>query len=168
MPMTESQRQYQREYYKKNRDKRNAAAKARGALHRAEKKVYDKERRLLKGDEIREYDRSRAKIYIRRVQDMVGRARSRAKKYGLPFALTSKDIEIPEFCPVLGVKMEWHDKQGGSPLSPSIDRIQPSLGYVRGNVAVISSRANRIKTDATAEEVQKVADWLKRAAVLEK
>lgn len=42
----------------------------------------------------------------------------------------------------------------------SLDRIVPSLGYVPGNVAVISHRANRIKSDATADELRAVADWL--------
>jgi hypothetical protein len=43
--------------------------------------------------------------------------------------------------------------------SPELDRIVPSLGYVKGNVLVVSRRANRIKTDATVEELQQVASF---------
>ena len=48
-----------------------------------------------------------------------------------------------------------------NPAMPSIDRIIPSLGYVPGNVAVISLAANRIKSDCTDPAVfRRVADWL--------
>jgi hypothetical protein len=45
--------------------------------------------------------------------------------------------------------------------SPSLDRIDPKKGYVKGNVAVISYKANRIKQDATPEELEAVASWLR-------
>jgi len=45
--------------------------------------------------------------------------------------------------------------------SPSIDRIVPALGYVRGNVALLCWRCNNLKRDATAAELQKVVDWMK-------
>jgi hypothetical protein len=47
--------------------------------------------------------------------------------------------------------------------SPSIDRIIPSLGYVRGNVVIVSMRANRIKTDATDAELRRVAKFYTKA-----
>jgi hypothetical protein len=46
--------------------------------------------------------------------------------------------------------------------SPTLDKIIPELGYVRGNIAVISHRANRIKSDATLAEVLKLAAWLEK------
>lgn len=42
---------------------------------------------------------------------------------------------------------------------PSLDRVVPSLGYVKGNVRVISFRANRIKSDATADELRAVLSY---------
>jgi len=86
-------------------------------------------------------------------------AKQRAKKAGVPFSITDADFEIPEFCPVLGVKLEsgtkkYHDN------SPSLDRVIPSLGYVPGNVVVMSFRANRIKGDASRAELQTVIDWM--------
>jgi len=69
-------------------------------------------------------------------------------------------------CPVLGITF----KRGinGNPLdtSPTIDRIDNSKGYVKGNVVVISYLANRIKTSADAEQIGKVYRWLKRLTKL--
>ncbi|WP_285401044.1 hypothetical protein [Luteibacter sp. ME-Dv--P-043b] len=67
---------------------------------------------------------------------------------------------IPDFCPVLGLPL--YRNSGGAaqgPNSPSIDRINPALGYVRGNVKVISSKANAIKSNATPEELLRVAAY---------
>lgn len=67
---------------------------------------------------------------------------------------------IPAFCPVLGLPL--YRNTGGAaqgPNSPSLDRIDASLGYVRGNVAVISAKANAIKSNATPEELLRVAAY---------
>ena len=67
---------------------------------------------------------------------------------------------IPLHCPVLGLPL--YRNSGGAaqgPNSPSLDRIDPDLGYVRGNVKVISARANSIKSNATPEELLRVAAY---------
>jgi len=89
---------------------------------------------------------------------MLVRTRQRARRRGVPFELTIQDISIPETCPVLGIPLFT-----GSVLtdnSPTLDRIVPARGYVPGNVAVMSCRANRIKNDGTAEEHRRIAAWL--------
>jgi len=92
---------------------------------------------------------------------LVHGAKQRAKRRGLPFDLSVSDIKIPDKCPVLGIEILPSNGRL-SDNSPSIDRVRPDLGYVRGNVRVISWRANRIKTDATPEELMKVAEWFTR------
>ena len=83
---------------------------------------------------------------------MTYRAKYKAKKRGLPFNIEPSDIIIPDYCPVLGIKLEKNDqKQRDS--SPSLDRIVPEKGYVKGNVRVISQRANLLKSNATVEEL---------------
>lgn len=84
----------------------------------------------------------------------------RAKSKGIPFTIEVSDIIIPEYCPVLGIKLKARDGKLCDS-SPSLDRIIPALGYVKGNVIVISNKANRIKSNATPEEIRRVADFFK-------
>jgi hypothetical protein len=90
-------------------------------------------------------------------------AKVRAKRDNVPFTLRIEDIQIPEFCPVFP-KMNLTCAHRGESLanSPTLDRLIPSLGYTKNNVRVISHKANTIKTDATAEEILKVGNWLKK------
>jgi hypothetical protein len=93
---------------------------------------------------------------------MIKAAKERAKRAGVPFDLTENDIMIPAFCPVFGVRLERAlGSKGPGPNSPSLDRTIPSLGYVPGNVVVLSNRANRAKSDLTVDEVAALAEFLK-------
>lgn len=83
-------------------------------------------------------------------------ARKRAQRRGLPFDIEPDDIVIPEACPVLGIALDGSSRDS----TPSLDRVVPAKGYVRGNIAVISFRANRIKSDANAEELRSVLAYL--------
>lgn len=92
-------------------------------------------------------------------------ARARATRLGLPFSITWRDIEIPECCPALGLRLRWNVGKLG-PDSASLDRIVPALGYVPGNVMVISHRANTLKSDASADEILAVGLFLKKLNVV--
>jgi hypothetical protein len=85
-------------------------------------------------------------------------ARSRARKLGLDFDILPDDVVIPQFCPVLGIPLAPGEgcREDGS---PSLDRIDQSRGYVRGNVLVVSWRANKLKGDATPDELRLIADF---------
>lgn len=90
------------------------------------------------------------------------RCKSRAKIAGIPFNLDLNDIVVPTHCPVLGILLKTSTgRQGYHPASPSLDKIRPHLGYVKGNVRVISARANLLKNDASVEELEKVLADLK-------
>lgn len=93
-------------------------------------------------------------------QIMLDRARLRARKKGIECSIKISDIVIPEYCPVLGIKMKRNYGGISSANSPSLDRIDPNKGYTKDNVAVISMKANRIKANATADEILKVYEWL--------
>jgi hypothetical protein len=80
---------------------------------------------------------------------LVQNARTRAKKYGVVFDISVDDIHIPEFCPYLGIKLEPFSEWS----SPSLDKIDPKLGYVRGNIQVISNLANTMKSSASIEQL---------------
>jgi hypothetical protein len=89
---------------------------------------------------------------------LLRQARQRAAKLGIDFDLTLADIVVPERCPALGVELSV-GKRHARPHSPSLDRIDPSLGYVRGNVVVVSHRANSIKNDASIDELKRVLEF---------
>lgn len=88
-------------------------------------------------------------------------ARSRAKRKGLDFEITAEDVVVPDVCPILGIPLFPSSGKVG-PNSPSIDRIDNRLGYVKDNVIVISFKANTIKNSATVGELRLVADFYER------
>lgn len=71
------------------------------------------------------------------------------------------DLYWPEFCPVLGIKLDYDTPIGqrthNNPCAPSLDRWDNSKGYIKENVFVISLRANQIKGNATPDELRRVA-----------
>ena len=91
------------------------------------------------------------------VKRIYTRIKSRAKLNNIPFNLEIEDIVVPQHCPVLGIPI--HSVYGGGTNqnnSPSVDRINPKGGYVKGNVRVISNRANLLKSNASIEELRLV------------
>lgn len=89
-------------------------------------------------------------------------AKHRCKDSDIPFDIDVDDLHpFPLHCPVLGIQLDWlADARAVVDHAPSLDRMDPTLGYVRGNVTIISNRANRIKNDASLDEVRKVVSWL--------
>ena len=84
-----------------------------------------------------------------------------AAKRKIPFELLPTDIDeigIPISCPIFGTPLYFHRKKVRDD-SISFDRIDSSKGYEKGNVIVVSYRANRLKSDATMEELRKIADF---------
>jgi len=89
----------------------------------------------------------------------------RAEKESIEFDLEPSDFLAPDVCPVLGIPMEkfGHSKGYCYPGSASIDRMDPSRGYVKSNIKIISFRANTLKRDCTdPDELRKVADYIER------
>jgi len=94
---------------------------------------------------------------------ILSRIKYRAKKHNIPFNLTLDDIQIPDKCPVLNIPLATRNGHSGYfSDSPSIDRIIPKLGYVKGNIRIISNRANLLKNDATVAELELVLNDLRR------
>jgi hypothetical protein len=94
-------------------------------------------------------------------QKLIQGAVERSRKFNLPFDLKADDIKIPEFCPVLGIPIAPNiGGKRANDNSPTLDRIIPEKGYIKGNIAVISHRANTIKNCGTVEEHQKIIQYM--------
>ncbi len=100
----------------------------------------------------RNHGQSKSPIY-----QLVHHAKRRAKDKGLDFDLDWRQLTIPETCPLLNIPL-LRGKGEVCDNSPTIDRIIPSKGYVMGNVFIISHKANRMKSDATLDEIMTFAD----------
>lgn len=86
------------------------------------------------------------------IQWLVSTTKGRAKRRGIPFNITALDLKVPSVCPYL--KTPFVHK---TMYSMSLDRIDPKKGYVKGNVEIISRKANAMKSDATNEELLEFA-----------
>jgi len=86
-------------------------------------------------------------------------SRSRAKKKGIEHTLTEQDIVVPSVCPVLGIRLVANDGKVGAS-SPTLDRVDPSKGYVPDNVKVISHLANNYKRNMTIDMVKKLLAYM--------
>jgi len=89
--------------------------------------------------------------------------KANAKANGKPWTVTFGELEFPTHCPVLGLELDYF-ADAAQENSPSFDCIIPSLGYVSGNVAIISWRANRIKNNGTADEHRAIAEFIESFA----
>lgn len=88
---------------------------------------------------------------------MFNRSKSRAKKKNLEFSLELEDLKIPKYCPVFGKPLI----RGDIDWTPSLDRVDSSKGYTKENIEIISNRANRIKNNATLEELEQLVAYYK-------
>ena len=86
--------------------------------------------------------------------------KSRCKRLGREFSIELEDIIIPEKCPVFGFDLKREDRQTWM-CAPSVDRIDSSKGYIKGNVTVVSRRANILKKDATLKELEQLFNYYK-------
>ena len=92
---------------------------------------------------------------------LYSRLKSSAKSRGIEFSISKTDLydlTFPITCPILGIRLKWNKGVAGDD-SYSVDRIDNSVGYVPGNLIVISNRANSLKRDATLKELQLIAEF---------
>ena len=80
-------------------------------------------------------------------------AKTNARTKKLEFNLDISDIKVPEFCPYLGIKITNIQGKRYIPTNASIDRIDSTKGYIKGNVQIISRQANSMKNCASKEEL---------------
>jgi hypothetical protein len=96
------------------------------------------------------------------VATLLDAARGRCRAKGMEFEITTNDLKpFPTVCPILGLRLIYGGRRRGRghavKSSASIDRLDNSRGYVRGNVRIISWRANKLRSDGTLKELVAVA-----------
>lgn len=111
----------------------------------------------------------KAKHYIKNpkrkwAENVIAGAKYRMKKAGKGGLCTITAPYIysitPDVCPVFGTTFVFKGNKVESE-SATLDRLVPELGYVPGNIAVISMKANRIKNAYGSEDILRVGEWLK-------
>lgn len=106
---------------------------------------------------------SRAKRYERKWADprkaLWISSKDSAKTRGFEHNIKVEDIIIPTHCPVLGLELK---PKGRDENSMTLDRIDTNKGYVKGNIAVISWKANKLKSNGTVEEFEKILSYMKK------
>lgn len=85
-------------------------------------------------------------------QKMIWSARRRAKNKNLEFSITAEDIVIPQTCPLLNIPLFKSAKTSAN--SPTLDRKDSSLGYIKNNIWVISHKANSAKNNLSITDLE--------------
>ena len=119
--------------------------------HRERSKEYMRRRRLQDNETIKA-TRRKSWRELDPGKRMLQQCRNRAKRKGLDFNLELSDIIIPEKCPLLDVPFQVGTQEDYE-MTYSLDRIDPSKGYVRGNVWVLTKKANSMKNSASRQEL---------------
>ena len=88
-------------------------------------------------------------------------AKVRARKTGVAFDIAVEDIKIPDNCPICHVKLTYTSDYH---TAPSLDKVNPELGYIRGNIDVLCARCNRRKNDSTIENLERILHYMKSKA----
>lgn len=154
-----------KEYYKFNREEILQRVKERSLTIKEELSDYHKVYRELNKEKLASisYLNKRKNPEV----ELYRRVKSRARKQKLAFDLQLSDIVIPEFCPVLHIPL-FIGEGIASPNSPSMDRIDPTKGYTKDNVQVISYKANTMKSDANETDLILFAFWVLENYIEEK
>ena len=92
---------------------------------------------------------------------LVNRAKHRAILKGLDFDITQDDISLPTHCPILKIPIIVIRGQGRRNEGPSLDRIDSTKGYLKDNVWIVSDLANKMKSNATTEQLKLFGEWTK-------
>lgn len=101
----------------------------------------------------------KSKIENNKEKFILYQIKNRSKRNNIEFDLTIDDIIIPEKCPILGVKLNLRANSKDYKFAPSVDRIDPSKGYIKGNIMIISMKANLMKNNASVEELLNFSNY---------
>lgn len=155
---------YKRKYRAENKDTLNE--KNREYYHRTIEKQRERSKLYAKNNPEKGLERTKKwnkkNNIINPERAMLMRTKARAKRRGIDFNITLKDIVIPTHCPIFGLPLFPSTTGKKSDNSPSLDRIDSSKGYTKSNIIVISEKANNIKNCGTPDEHIKIGLFFKK------
>jgi hypothetical protein len=112
------------------------------------------------------YKKNKERIALRKKNDpwndKLKSAKKRADEAGVHFNIDRdylNSIRVTH-CPALGIELKYTENSRIYDDSATLDRIIPKLGYVKGNVQILSYKANRMKSNATSDELVAFANWV--------
>lgn len=179
----EAIREAKKKWVAANPDRARAYKQAHREAHRDEYREYCKAYYAKNAERFRDASRQYREVNLEKVRLkekdyytahpeilLFKGARVRAKRWGLPFNITAADVKacIPKDgrCPITSEPFERGVGKVG-PRSMTLDRVEPSRGYVRGNISVISHLANTIKQNCTDPNVfRRIADYIEDSRTL--
>ena len=144
----EKQKEYHKEYRRKYKDALYEKAKIYKENNREKVQTYNKKWNIDRLDKD-----PRAVLPTR--------ARSNAKDKNLECTISKEDfiLPLPTHCPILGIPIQFN-KDERKENSISIDRVDNSKGYVPGNIAIISSKANSNKGNLSIEDIKRLYSYV--------
>lgn len=150
-----------KDYYKKTKDHQIKKSIKWSLENKSKRSVTRKEHYKIHKEELKEYHNIINKKY--RDKDpcrfLLKRVKASAKTKGIEFNLEKEDIVIPELCPILLIPLKFNIGQAGND-SISVDRIDTTKGYIKGNIAVISRKANTMKSNMTLEQIDRLHKYV--------
>lgn len=149
-------RKQQREAYQRNKEQRLQKQKEYYEANKEKSLERNRKSRLENPDKWVEYRTRFNEAHP--LISLLGNCRRRARDGKFPCTITLEYLEslpIPTTCPVLGITIDNTIREQ----TISLDKIIPELGYVPGNVVFVSIRANRLKSDASLEELKKLVSF---------
>lgn len=138
--------EYHKKWWEKNKHKYKTKRPHKNPNYHKEYYEENKEKILIRQKKVRE-DSPEKRLYKS--------AKYSARKRGLEFSIELSEVVIPEVCPILKTKFERF-----TDYAPSIDRIDNSKGYVKGNIQIISRKANSMKYNASDKELLLFSKWI--------
>jgi len=147
MSCTEAQKRAAKNYYERNKDKCREIVKKWKEQNKERDSNNRQKWRLNNPERIKQSRENNIEtmLYIS--------AKARAAKANMEFTITKDDIKIPEVCTYLKYPITRKLGAGRIKTNPSLDRIDSTKGYSKNNIQVISNLANRMKSNATKEEL---------------
>lgn len=153
--------EYPKKYYEANRQFQIQSASRWAKENKEQRHETRKKHRELNKDK---YNKYQQEYYLKQTKEnpkglLLRRMRASANSRGLECTVTVDDIVIPKVCPILNIPLEFH-KGTHKNNSISVDRIDTTKGYIPGNIAIISFKANTLKGNMTLSEIDRLYKYV--------